>query len=150
MLTAGLTVHYMVRSKDSAGNESKSLDQTTILKGHSVKVRVRDSANKPVPGVKVNLYSTPMEALTDSQGTTTFSDVSLGKHLIIARKELAQVSKEIVVTEQPQEVMLQFVAASPSASNSMIYVGIAMLVLITLAIYLVLWTVNHKRSKSNA
>ncbi len=72
------------------------------------KIRLLNSARKPLSHVKVILHSTPQETITDTQGFATFTNVEQGKHQL----EIAY-GKQIVTQEIDLANANQTTSANP-------------------------------------
>ncbi len=111
LLIPGLKIYFRVTSADSAGNTVQSADTAVRLKGYPVRIRIIDKADKPLVGATVQLYSDPLAATTDQSGVANFTDVSPGKHLVVAEAGPVEKTGEINVaaslTPQQFDVKIQ-------------------------------------------
>lgn len=98
-LEPGTTYHFMVRSKDSSGNEAKSSDQTFSTVGYEVKVSITDEFSKQIGKTKVTLHSTAQTATTDRNGVATFKNVSVGEHVLTAKVNGQELAATIQVKD---------------------------------------------------
>lgn len=98
-LEPGTTYHFMVRSKDSSGNEAKSSDQTFSTVGYEVKVTITDEFGKEIGKTKVTLHSTAQTATTDRNGVATFKNVSVGEHVLTAKVNGQELAATIQVKD---------------------------------------------------
>ena len=98
VLVAGTKFHYRIKSKDAAGNQVVGDDGVFQLKGFKVIVKAVDNNNKPLVGIKVLLYSDPLEEVTNSKGEASFDNVAPGKHLVLIKSNNAEKTNEITVT----------------------------------------------------
>lgn len=96
-LVPGLRLHFRVRSKDNAGHEAVGDDQLLKFPGYRVVVKIVDDIGNPLAGVKVFLYSDPLEATTNSAGEATFENVTAGKHTVLAKFMGVEKSTELTV-----------------------------------------------------
>lgn len=97
LLTPGLKYYFRVKSKNETEDIVTSGTQTFQLVGYSVKIKVVDDKNQPLPNVEVWLYSDPQKGVTDSQGEVVFQNVSPGKHLAVAKLEGQEKTIEVDV-----------------------------------------------------
>jgi len=97
-LTAGATFHFMVKSKDEAGNERVSKDSTLQLIGHNISIKALDTKGNPLKDSEVLLYTTAQRARTNSNGEASFSNVTEGQHLVVVKTGLIEKTGEIDVT----------------------------------------------------
>lgn len=97
-LTAGLKLHFKIKSKDAEGREASSEDQVLQLLGYQVRVKVLDEAGNPVSGIEVWLYSEPAKAITDANGEAVFDNVSPGKHLAVVKSGEGDKPTEVEVS----------------------------------------------------
>ncbi|MCL5438945.1 MAG: carboxypeptidase regulatory-like domain-containing protein [Patescibacteria group bacterium] len=56
--------------------------QAVKQNGYTVKIKVVDTTNRPVPGAKVTIHSKVQETTTDKNGIAQFSNVESGQHKI--------------------------------------------------------------------
>lgn len=146
-LTPGTAFHFIVKSKDEAGNEAVSSNQTFQLKGYDVKVKILDLANNPVKDTDVYLYTEAQKLKTDSNGEAHFANVTLGKHLVVVKlKNNFDKTGEIDVLDSPslQSFVLK-VDAAKSKTYDEISILIGLLVVIVIITIIVAVLVIKKR-----
>lgn len=97
-LTAGLKIHFRIRSKDAEGHEAVSQDQILQLLGYQVRVKVVDELGNPVSGVEVWLYSDPVKTTTDANGEAVFENIAPGAHIAVVKSADGDKSVEIQVS----------------------------------------------------
>lgn len=68
--------------KINCNQQSNSAEAETD-KGYDVKVKVKDTNNKPVEGAIVTLHSATQSAKTDKNGIATFKNVEQGDHKVL-------------------------------------------------------------------
>lgn len=93
----GSTYHFIVRSKDAAGNEVKSVDQTFSTLGYELVVTLKDSAGKVLANTKASLYSKAQIGVSDKKGVITFKNVVPGEHLIVVETGDQKITQTIEV-----------------------------------------------------
>ncbi len=129
------TYHFIVRSKDAAGNRASSADSTFTTKGASLVVTVLSTKNgQPIKGASVS-YNGQM-VTTDSSGQATLADLPVGKVIIVVAVGKQQ-SAETVVIDDAALTAAQKVAfkVAPSSTNStwLVVVPLAVVALIGLS-----------------
>lgn len=93
----GTTYHFIVRSKDAAGNEAKSENKTFTTLGYELIITLKDESGNSLTNTKVILYSDPQEAVSDSLGVVTFKNVKPGKHVLVVEREGQRIAQDITV-----------------------------------------------------
>lgn len=133
-LTPGETYHFRVKSLARSG-VGVSKDMTFQLKGYTVRIKVLDSNNNPVPNAEVTLYSIPVKQIANEQGIAEFTDVSPTRHLVVVKANNIETSKEIDVKENVlSEFTLTINTASLPGDNSTLltifYLSLAIIVVL--------------------
>ncbi len=139
----------MAKSTDSKGVEVKSEDSTFKTQGFDVLVRVKDTNGNAVSGASVSLYSDVQTKETDSDGEAEFTDVSVGKHGVVVKKDNQTVIREVVVNDDGQGVTTIDIPFTPKTSkfdlshvpltNTMLYgflAGILLLATLSVIVYI--------------
>ena len=80
---------------------SEEEKQEVAIYGRIVSIKVLDSSGKPLPGVKVELHSTPREAVTNAEGIAMFKNVEPGEHTIKIAYQKKQGEQKVVVEDDP-------------------------------------------------
>lgn len=137
----GETIHYIIKSKDSSGNQFESTDQSARLKGYKVKVRLTNNFGLPLSGVEVVLFSEPRSATTDLGGEATFEDVSPGKHSVSVKDLKSGKGTEITVAEkdgtQSFNVTTEKLTGTTVFGLSPLYFGAVILVILLASVVLI-------------
>jgi hypothetical protein len=164
-IESGSTYHFIVRSKDAAGNEVKSADQKFSTLGYDLLVTLKDESGKVLTNAKASLYSKPQIAFSDKNGVVTFKNVPSGEHLLVVETKDQKVTQTIevkntgvkeikvkdnaVLKTDPQKFDVKIAAASiltkpmQTLGYVLIISGVALIIII-LAAYFVL-----RRKKQN-
>ncbi len=114
-----------------------------------MRILVKDLSNNPRPNITITLYSNPVQAITDSSGIAKFTNVSPGKHVVIASLGTFDKSTPITVSEStiPQQFTLSVPnqTTQPIISKYLIYI-IGLIVALLLIVFLLIFI---KRKKNN-
>jgi len=110
------------------------------------KVKILDKNGRPVVGAKIILFSTPKEAITDTNGVATFNGVTASKHRlsIIYKGYLGE--QEIDLSDKERKDVNITVTIKPLAWYSTFQVKIALAVLGSI-IFILLFFLFKKTSK---
>jgi hypothetical protein len=159
ILTPGAKIHFRVKSKDAAGNETVGENTPLQLIGYQVYVKVLDEKGTPLANTDVFLYSEPLTAKTNDEGVAVFENVTLGKHVVIVATAEKKETSEIDVTDSdtPQNFEVAFSAPAKKAEEfgiNPLYLGIIILLLVGLAVavgpFAWKWWKNRQQKDSNA
>lgn len=116
LLAPGARLYFRVLSKDHAGNLARSEESEFKMKGFTLIVRVTDQGSNPLKGVEVSLLNTtPQKGITNASGEVTFADVSLGKHLLVVKKNSFEKTAEVLVVESDIPQRFDFKTDFPSS-----------------------------------
>ncbi|MEK7534029.1 MAG: hypothetical protein AAB600_01700 [Patescibacteria group bacterium] len=139
-LTPGTVINFRVKSKDGAGNEEVSNNITFQLKGYTVIIKVLDTANKPIKDAEVLLYTPPVRSITSLSGETIFTNVTPGKHLVVAKlNNNLEKTKEIDVEDSllSQSFFLNIDTQSNQVTSTILYFVILVTIVGATGIYVV-------------
>ncbi|MCH8821293.1 hypothetical protein IID23_02095 [Patescibacteria group bacterium] len=100
-LEAGGEYHYRIKSKDKSGNKATSEDQTFIISGIRIQIKVTDEEGNVVEGAKVSL-DTIGEAITDEAGIAEFDNAIEGDLIVIVEYKGNTYSKVITVEDKDE------------------------------------------------
>lgn len=120
----GTLIHFKVISKDSKGILASGTDTSFRLKGYTIRIKIVDSNGRPIPNLKVLLYSDPLQAVTDKNGEAVFENVPPGEHLVDTQINGKESTSKINVqgnnnfAPQSFNVPVNSTASLPSLLNS--------------------------------
>ena len=106
LLFPGTKFYYRVKSKDGAGNETKSKVTSFKTKGYKIKLTILGSDGKPLTDVRVQLVPGLEEATTDENGFAAFTDVAPGEHSVHVQVGDQTLASTVTVeeSENPDEI----------------------------------------------
>lgn len=106
LLFPGTKFFYRVKSKDGAGNETKSKVTSFKTKGYKIKLTILGSDGKPLTDVRVQLVPGLEEATTDENGFAAFTDVAPGEHSVHVQVGDQTLASTVTVeeSENPDEI----------------------------------------------
>lgn len=150
VLTPGAIMYLRVKSKNAQGVEGIGSGLSFQLKGYTVAIQVLDQKNNPVADTEVFLYSDPLRSKTSASGEVVFTNVTAGKHLILAVLSLKndkEKSIEIDVKEsqETQKFILNIDTSDNLLLSTVLYVAILLFVItIILGIIIILKKRNRQ------
>jgi len=147
VLLPGSTMYFRAKSKDKAGNEGVSAEQTLQLKGYTVMLKILDAkTNTPLKDTDVFLYTIPLQSRTDLNGEVTFNNVTPGRHLVVVKlKNNLEKTEEVEVIDSatPQS----FVVTVDTTQSPSTWISLAIIIIAALGIGIVV-VKKMKRSKA--
>lgn len=110
LFTPGAKIHFRILAKDQSDNPGTGNDIEFQLKGYTVTVKVSDEKNKVIKNAEVLLYSRSQKAMTNSEGSAIFQNVTLGTHIIVVKIGGIEKTKEIEIIDSsiPQNFTVSF------------------------------------------
>lgn len=115
-------------------------EETQKQGSYDVKVKVVDTAKKPVEGAKVTIHSTVQEATTNKDGIAEFKNVEAGEHRILIAYKNFEGEQSVNLTGDVKEIDLNVTVQQKAVVLSpLVYgiIGIMALVIITLSVLLI-------------
>ncbi len=106
-LYAGTLYHFRIKSTGvQAGEYDQSADQTVLLKGYSVQVKILTSQRTPLSGAQVSVAGYEKHAVSDFSGSANFENLKPGENILIMKyKDLEKTQKiEVKPLSQLQNV----------------------------------------------
>jgi hypothetical protein len=126
--------------KQTTTEETKKITETPMQGGYDVKVKVVDTAKKPVVGATVTLHSNPQTTKTDKNGVAFFNNVEAGDHKVLIAynnfegEQVINLTGEVKQFNLDIQVKPQNVFLNQNVLLALGIMGIAVIVLTTLLI----------------
>ncbi len=120
--------------------ETKKTTETPTQGGYDVKVKVVDTAKKPVEGATVTLHSIPQTTKTDKNGVASFTNVEAGDHKVLIAYNNFEGEQSINLTGNVKEFDLNVTVQQKAISLSPLaygIIGVMGLVIISLIVLLI-------------
>ena len=133
-LEAGGEYHYRVKSKDKSGNKATSEDQTFVIPGIKIQIRVTNESGSTVEGAKVSL-DTIGENTTDKDGLVEFENATKGDLIVIIEYE-GNTSSKVISVEDKDELQ-QFEAQVKSIVSEKGVLGDNRVIIIFIVVILI-------------
>lgn len=111
-----------------------------LIFDYNVKIKLVDLNNKPVRNIKVVLYPSPLESVTDQNGEVAFTGVSDGRHLVVVKYDNKDLTREIDVKKDSTFGEYTLVVDAPSNNNIeliILYASLAILACLIIGIIIV-------------
>jgi hypothetical protein len=147
-LTLGTLYHFRVKSRDAAGNEGVSNDNIFQLKGYSVTIKIVDASNKPIPDTQILLYDGSDKTKLSSKGEVLFTDVTLGKHLVVMKtnNNLDRVG-EIEIKDSPLSQTFTLNVNTKSNESNSSYMILAVMGLVGMVALIIVVIILRRKQK---
>lgn len=114
--------------------------QSVKENGYTVKIKVVDTTNKPVPGAKVTIHSKVQETTTDKDGIALFNKVEQGEHKILIAYANYKGEQNVNLTGDVKEFDLNIQVKQTNVfftPQAMVVIGTMGLVIIGLIVLLI-------------
>ncbi|OGY25375.1 MAG: hypothetical protein A2Z11_00780 [Candidatus Woykebacteria bacterium RBG_16_43_9] len=157
ILIPGTKFYYVVKSKDTAGNEAKSKLTSFKTKGYTIVLKILAANGKSLTSVLVTLIPGLENATTDQNGVATFKDIAPGiyaVHVLLGNSTLgAQI--EVKIPEdptKPQEFAVQVAGTATTAGKDTLVKSIALIAVIIYFVFslgfIAWWFIERRLGKS--
>ena len=149
-LTPGARIYFVVKSKDAKGNTGKSDEKWVQLKGNTVSIKLVNKSGIPLAQVPVTLYSDPQTVTTSIKGEAVFTNVTVGKHIIVAKlRNNTEKTKEIEVADSVSTQLFTFEVSDSDSFNLLPFALLLLLLIIAAIVGVGIWK-RKKHTKSTS